>query len=78
MIASDINVVLPEIVLAVYAMIALLAAVYTTKDKLGGLLVWLTAAVMVAVRVIGVTPSFSYSEPVMVIPPVAAATALAV
>ncbi len=48
MITADLNVILPEIVLALYAMIALLAAVYTTKDKLGGLLVWVTAAVMVA------------------------------
>ncbi|WP_370401777.1 NADH-quinone oxidoreductase subunit NuoN [Sulfitobacter sp. JB4-11] len=47
MISSDINVVLPEVVLAVYAMVALLVAVYTTKDKMGGLLVWMTAAVMV-------------------------------
>ena len=48
MITADLNVILPEIVLSLYAMIALLAAVYTTKDKLGGLLVWVTAAVMVA------------------------------
>lgn len=47
MISADISTVLPEIVLAVYAMIALIFAVYTGKDKTAGLLVWLTAAVFV-------------------------------
>ncbi|WP_095589904.1 NADH-quinone oxidoreductase subunit NuoN [Actibacterium ureilyticum] len=49
MISADISTVLPEIVLAVYAMIALIAAVYTGKDKTAGLLVWVTAAVFVIV-----------------------------
>ncbi len=49
MISSDISVVLPEIVLAVYAMAALIFAVYTSKDKSAGLLVWVTSAIFVAV-----------------------------
>ncbi len=49
MISQDISVVLPEITLAVYAMVALLGAVYTTKDKLAGMILWVTAAVFTAV-----------------------------
>lgn len=49
MIQADLNVILPEILLAVYAMVALLAAVYSGKDKLAPGLIWLTAAGMVAV-----------------------------
>ncbi|WP_368183928.1 NADH-quinone oxidoreductase subunit NuoN [Aestuariibius sp. HNIBRBA575] len=49
MISSDIQVVLPEITLAIYAMVALMAAVYTTKDKMASLLVWVTSAVFLAV-----------------------------
>ena len=48
MIQADLSVILPEIVLAVYAMLALLAAVYTGKDKLAALLVWTTGGLMVA------------------------------
>lgn len=51
MIQADLSVVLPEIILAVYAMLALLAAVYTGKDKLAATLVWSTAALMVALAV---------------------------
>ena len=47
MVASDLNVILPEIVLAIYAMGALLVAVYTGKDALAKPLTWATAAVMV-------------------------------
>ena len=47
MIAADIQTVLPEILLACYAMAALLGAVYTIKDGAASLLVWLTAAVFV-------------------------------
>ncbi len=46
MISADLNIILPEILLAVFAMLSLLGAVYTTKDGAGGLLVWLTAGVM--------------------------------
>ncbi|NSX56615.1 NADH-quinone oxidoreductase subunit NuoN [Parasulfitobacter algicola] len=56
MISQDLSIVLPEIFLAVYAMIALLAAVYTTKDKAASLVLWVTAAVFVAVAIwIGVS-----------------------
>jgi NADH-quinone oxidoreductase subunit N len=47
MIAADLNVILPEILLAAFALVGLLGAVYTSKDKIGGLLVWLTAVVFV-------------------------------
>ena len=47
MISADIQTVLPEIVLAVYAMGALIAAVYTGKDKTAPLLTWLTAGLFV-------------------------------
>ena len=45
---SDITIILPEIVLAVYAMLALLGAVYTGKDKVAPLLVWLTSGLFAA------------------------------
>jgi len=41
---ADLNVILPEIVISVYAIAALLFAAYTGKDKMAGMLVWLTAA----------------------------------
>ncbi len=43
---ADLNVILPEIVISVYAIAALLLAAYTGKDRMAGLLVWLTAALM--------------------------------
>lgn len=46
MINADIQVVLPELVLAGFAMLALMVAVYTRKDGMARLLVWATAAVM--------------------------------
>lgn len=48
MTGTDIQVILPEIVLAIFAMGALLAGVYTTKDRAAPVIVWATAAVMVA------------------------------
>ena len=51
MISADISVVLPEILLSVYAMAALIFAVYTGKDKTAGLLVWVTAAIFVVLAV---------------------------
>ncbi|MFN3663622.1 NADH-quinone oxidoreductase subunit NuoN [Yoonia sp.] len=47
MIGADIQILLPEIVLAVYAMLALLGAVYTSKDGAASLLTWMTAGVFV-------------------------------
>ncbi len=49
MIQADLNIILPEIVLAVFAMLALLSAVYTGKDKLAPMVTWATAVVLVLV-----------------------------
>lgn len=43
MIASDLSIIAPEIVLALFAMLALIGAVYTGKDALTAPLIWLTA-----------------------------------
>jgi NADH-quinone oxidoreductase subunit N len=51
MIGSDIQILMPEIVLAVYAMGALLAAVYTTKDALAPLLTWATSGLFVLLAI---------------------------
>ncbi|SMX34144.1 NADH-quinone oxidoreductase subunit NuoN [Actibacterium lipolyticum] len=51
MISADINVVLPEILLALFAMAALLFGVYTGKDKTAPLLVYLTSFVLVALAI---------------------------
>lgn len=42
---ADFQILLPEVLLAIYAMAALLGAVYTGKDKLASVLVWVTSAV---------------------------------
>jgi len=47
MIQSDISIILPELVLAVYAMLALLAFVYTGKDAMARISLWLTSALFV-------------------------------
>ncbi|QFT92704.1 NADH-quinone oxidoreductase subunit N [Roseovarius sp. THAF9] len=44
---ADLNVILPEILISVYAMAALLGVAYTGKDRFAPLLVWITAAVFV-------------------------------
>jgi len=41
---ADFSTVLPEVILALYAMLALLFGVYTGKDKVAPLLTWLTSA----------------------------------
>ena len=52
----DFPIVLPEIALSLYAMLALLVAVYTTKDGLARIVTWATVAVMLALAAwIGVT-----------------------
>ncbi|RBI75275.1 NADH-quinone oxidoreductase subunit NuoN [Roseovarius sp. TE539] len=43
---ADLNIILPEIVISVYAMAALLFAAYSGQDRMAGLLVWLTAALL--------------------------------
>jgi NADH-quinone oxidoreductase subunit N len=48
MTSADFQTILPEIVLAGYAMVALIVGVYTTKDKLAPSLVWATAGLFVA------------------------------
>ncbi|WP_418591958.1 NADH-quinone oxidoreductase subunit NuoN [Ponticoccus sp. (in: a-proteobacteria)] len=49
MLTADLNIILPEILLSIYAMVALVAAVYTGKDKAAPLLVWLTSGLFLAV-----------------------------
>ena len=47
MIQADLTIILPEILLSLFAMLALLFGVYTTKDKVAPLLTWVTSAVFV-------------------------------
>ncbi|AUQ50538.1 NADH-quinone oxidoreductase subunit N [Phaeobacter inhibens] len=51
MIPADLTVILPEIVLALSAMAALVGAVYTGKDKLAPALIWLMAGLMSALAI---------------------------
>lgn len=51
MISSDLNIVLPEIILAVFAMAALMFAVYTRKDDTAPVITWATAGVMIALGI---------------------------
>ncbi|MEJ2000015.1 MAG: NADH-quinone oxidoreductase subunit NuoN [Maritimibacter sp.] len=46
MTSFDLQAILPELILAVYAMLALVGAVYTGKDSMTALVTWTTAAVM--------------------------------
>jgi len=46
---ADLNTILPEIVISVYAILALLGAVYTSKDKLAGLVTYATAGLLLLV-----------------------------
>ena len=48
MIQADLTIILPETILAVFAMLALIGAVYSAKDQLAGALVWITSLLMVA------------------------------
>ncbi len=45
---ADFNTVLPEFVLAIYAMGALMFGVYTTKDKAAPVILWVTSGLMLA------------------------------
>jgi NADH-quinone oxidoreductase subunit N len=49
--SADLNIILPEILLALFAIFALLGGVYTGKDGVASTLVWLTSAAMVALSV---------------------------
>ncbi|MDU8929052.1 NADH-quinone oxidoreductase subunit NuoN [Alisedimentitalea sp. MJ-SS2] len=56
MIQADLNIILPELVLSLFAMAALIFAVYTSKDKLAVPLIWLTAGLMAVLAAwIGIT-----------------------
>ena len=48
MTAADFNTILPELVLALYAMAALMFGVYTGKDKTAPMLVWATSGLFLA------------------------------
>ncbi|SFA72262.1 NADH dehydrogenase subunit N [Poseidonocella pacifica] len=49
MISADLNIIAPEIVLAVFAMLGLVAAVYSGKDRVAGILLWATVALFLVV-----------------------------
>ena len=51
MIAGDINTILPEIVLALFAMAALMFGVFTSKDKVAPQILWATSAVMLGLAI---------------------------
>jgi len=51
MIGADIQILMPEVMLAIYAMGALLAAVYTSKDGMAPLLTWATSGLFVLLAV---------------------------
>ena len=56
MLSADLGIILPEIILAIYAMLSLLGAVYTVKDGAASLLVWVTSGLFLAIAVwIGLT-----------------------
>ncbi|MAM61727.1 NADH-quinone oxidoreductase subunit NuoN [Maritimibacter sp. UBA3975] len=48
---TDLQTILPELILAVYAMLALVGAVYTGKDALTGVITWLTAGLMAVLAI---------------------------
>ena len=47
--SADLTIILPEILLAVFAMLGLIGAVYTSKDEMASPLLWATSAVFLAV-----------------------------
>ena len=47
MIYSDLIIILPEIFLSLYAMVALVGAVYTSKDEIAQKVTWFTAVVFI-------------------------------
>ena len=49
MIYDDLNIIFPEIFLSVYAMVALLGVVYTSKDELAKRVTWVTAFIFIFV-----------------------------
>lgn len=66
MFSADFQTVLPEVLLALYAMVALIVAVWTGKDRTAGLLTWITAGVFAVLAFwigngTGTTPAFGGS-----------------
>ncbi|HHI82611.1 MAG TPA: NADH-quinone oxidoreductase subunit N, partial [Rhizobiales bacterium] len=51
MIQGDLSVILPEAILSVFAMAALIGAVYTARDRIAPSLTWAAAALMAAMAV---------------------------
>ena len=51
MIGADLQILMPEIILALYAMGALIVAVYTSKDAMAPLLTWATSGLFVLMAV---------------------------
>ena len=51
MIGADLQILMPEIILALYAMGALIVAVYTSKDAMASLLTWATSGLFVLMAV---------------------------
>ena len=49
--SADLNIILPEIILSLFAMAALLVAVYTSKDRIAAPLLWASAALMLVMAV---------------------------
>lgn len=47
--SADLTIILPEILLSVFAILGLMGAVYTSKDKMAAPLLWLTAVVFVLI-----------------------------
>ncbi len=47
MIYNDLSIILPEIFLSLYAMVALIGAVYTSKDEIAQKVTWFTAVVFI-------------------------------
>ncbi len=51
MLSADLGIILPEIILAIFAMLSLLGAVYSAKDGAASLLVWVTSGLFLAIAV---------------------------
>ncbi|MEM1161813.1 MAG: NADH-quinone oxidoreductase subunit NuoN [Pseudomonadota bacterium] len=51
MIGSDLSVILPEVLLSLYAMAALIGIVYTGKDAMASVATWATTTVLVAMAI---------------------------
>ncbi len=47
MIYNDLSIILPEIFLSLYAMVALVGSVYTSKDEVAQKVTWFTAVVLI-------------------------------